>query len=143
MTTSRRTVAAAFAAVPLLLTGCGNQSSSAICVAPQVSASPTSVHAGQKLHVTGRWFHSGCDDVVTNGQTSDTQRPLVGLTVRLQEGSSAWELARGVKATTRNGMLDLLVTVPAEVRPGPATLTSTGPDVGLTPSAALSVQAGS
>jgi hypothetical protein len=40
-------------------------------------------------------------------------------------------------------MLDLLVTVPAEVRPGPAILTITGPDVGLPPSTTLSVQGGS
>lgn len=131
------------AVAPLMLAGCGNQSSSAAsCAAPQMSASPSSVHPGQELHLTGRWFHTGCDDVVANGQTSDTERPLVDLTVRLQQGSSSWTLASKVETTTRDGLLDLQVMLPDDVRPGPATLQVTGPELGLPPSTELSVQAG-
>ncbi|HEU4674628.1 MAG TPA: hypothetical protein VFS29_01455 [Motilibacteraceae bacterium] len=119
----------------------GGQAAS--CVGPQVTASPTSVRPGQELHVSGRWFHSGCDDVVANGVHLETQGALTGLQVRLEQGTSRWTLAGDVDATTADGLLDLRVTLPAALRPGAATLRVTGPGLPLAPSVALSVEGGS
>lgn len=143
MRTPQRISAALLAAAPLLLGGCGNHTSSAAsCVAPHATPSPTVARPGQVVHLSGGAFFDGCDDVIANGVHVYTQAPLTGLTVRLQQGTSSWTLARDVDATTRDGVLDLQVTLPADVRPGPATLQVTGPGLGLPPSAVLSVQAG-
>ncbi|MGN6330186.1 MAG: hypothetical protein ACTHOD_00850 [Motilibacteraceae bacterium] len=116
---------------------------SASCVGPVVTAAPTVASPGQPVHLTGSWFHTGCADVVANGVPVETQAPLTGLVVRLQQGASAWTLARDVDASSRDGVIDVQVTLPADVRPGPATLQVTGSGLPLAPSVTLSVQGAS
>lgn len=143
MTSPRRSAAALVAVLTLPLAACANQTTSAAsCASPQATVVPAAARPGQAVHLRGGAFIDGCDDVVANGVHLNTQAPLTGLTVRLEQGTSSWTLARDVDAATRDGVLDLTVTVPADVHPGPATLQVTGPGLPVAPSAALSVQGG-
>jgi hypothetical protein len=112
----------------------------ASCVGPAVTAAPTVARSGRPVHLTGSWFHTGCADVVENGVPVETQAPLTGLVVRLEQAGSTWVLAREVSAATADGLLDLRVTLPTGLRTGPATLRVAGPDlVGDGPSVPLVV----
>lgn len=112
----------------------------ASCVGPVLTATPTVARPGQSVHVTGSWFHTGCADAWANGSLVETQRPLTGLAVRLEQAGSAWVLTREVSATTGEGLLDLRVTLPTALRSGAATLRVVGPGTGTEgPSVTLTV----
>ena len=93
--------------------------------------------------MSGSWFHTGCGDERVNGAPVESPRPWTGLTVRLEQDGSTWVLARQVAARTADGVLDLPVTLPRDLRPGSATLRVVGPEPATDgPSAALVVAGG-
>lgn len=110
----------------LLLAGCGGgapggtTSSSASCVAPSLSATPTSVHPGDDLRVTGDYFFATCNDTAANGGQPAEPEPLTGLTVLLRQGDRTWTLAQDVDAHGRLWSIDATAPVPTDVAAGEA-----------------------
>lgn len=66
--------------------------------APSPSPSPAVMERGQLVVVSGKYFHSGCEDTVAYGclgpkAPSDPEAPLRGVVLTLQQGGNTWELA--------------------------------------------------
>lgn len=102
---------------------------SAACVAPTIEASPTKAAPGESFTVNGRYFAAECRDVVV----CDVGKPCPSLTpspasrgihLDLRQGSRSFRLA------TVNARSDYTfsapVRVPAQTRPGAATLVADG-----------------
>jgi hypothetical protein len=107
--------------------------SSASCSGPTISvgdrARPT-LAAGDPVTVDGRSFVDGCDDqggaVLGCGQVEpEPVVPDKDVVLRLQQSGRSWELGTsdaGTREDNKVGHVAWQVRVPAEVRPGRATL---------------------
>ena len=95
------------------------------------------VRAGQPVTVTGRWFHSGCED--TGGTTGcgepppDPEAPLLAVELVLRQGGQSWRLDRRDAAPrSEQYAVRWSGTIPPQVRPGPAELTAAGATLPVT-----------
>lgn len=113
---------------------------SASCVGPQIavgavvpepgdpSPAPTTLQPGQQIVVTGRYFHSGCEDTVAYGCTgrqppSDPEAPETGVVLTLVQGDRSWQLATAdAGGRETNYAISWQVTIPADAADGAATL---------------------
>ncbi len=89
------------------------------CVAPTLTVSPDTIHAGDTVSVHGRFFVATCIDTVVNGSRSPDVPPQQVRLV-LEQGGAGYDLASA--HTDATGAFDMAVTVPAAVTPGDATL---------------------
>lgn len=112
----------------------------ASCVGPQVavavgagtpsvvseSAAPVEVRPGDRLRVTGEWFHTGCEDTqpgCSGPPASDREAPMQDVRLSLEQGT--WTRQLGVVSAGSRAQryaVSYDVTVPATVAPGAATL---------------------
>jgi hypothetical protein len=109
----------------------------ASCAAPYLNLAgdlPAPAPGGE-LVVVGRAFVDGCKD--TGGATvfgcavdePEPEVPLAAVTLRLQQGGREWDLGTADAGTAEDGTLGQitwLVTMPADVQPGPARLLTDG-----------------
>ncbi|MEP7055433.1 MAG: hypothetical protein ABI912_09320 [Actinomycetota bacterium] len=107
---------------------------SAKCVGPDLSfekpsdvlapATEPILHTGAKTTVYGEWFHSGCNDTGGGPCSGEHERGIKGIELVLTQGERSWSFGRH-NAKGRYFAVEWAVDVPAELHPGPATITAT------------------
>jgi hypothetical protein len=100
------------------------------CAAPSVTPPAESASPGRALHVSGRGFVDGCDDV--GGSNSfgceaerETVTPIESVQLRLRQGSRNWSLGKvdaGLASNGRLGHAEWDVAIPIAAKLGKAFL---------------------
>ena len=107
----------------------------ASCVAPSISASPTAVHVGDALTVSGRWFWADCNDVATGGEQPPANTPIATVRLVLQpHGGQPFDV--GTAHPDATGSFTATVIIPTGVQLGAAVITD---DPALGPPAYIAI----
>jgi hypothetical protein len=87
---------------------------------PVLSVTEKTGEPGAKVTVTGKYFVGVCNDVRVPGDVRPISLPAKGVTIYIVQGDRRQEVAR-VDANEKNEF-SVVVTIPADAAPGPATL---------------------
>ena len=102
----------------LLLPGCDLTTGvGASCVGPQVTVTPTTVAAGDRVQVEGQWFFDDCYDSGQPGNPPATQDVALRI---VPSGSAARTFDLATVDADENGEVHATVAIPDDVPPGPA-----------------------
>lgn len=115
---------------------------SASCIGPVIgigtfvddrsaNQAPVPVLRGATIGVVGEWFRDGCNDTGAStgcGVTPrDEESPQTGVELRLIQGDASWTLATAdAQEREARYAISWQATVPADARPGSATLEASG-----------------
>lgn len=101
----------------LLVAGCATSSAGASCAGPNVTVTPATFAAGDRVRIEGEFFFDDCYDTGQPGTppaTRDIELRLV------TPGASSRAFVLTTVDAARDGSVDTTVAIPDDVPPGPA-----------------------